>query len=298
VTVTIAELNSVPEATLRPKLPRPTTILLASIPILTSLCTCILCGVYGDWYCFSMILLGIITSGLSCFVIGSAELIFTHPIPASGSPMGDGLMKGDKEMVIILGKEGAVNSVTRGEFSMVFADRPDHKNVGRCSLLLVIQFLAQLLLIPQGTLFGQIMFLASLASSWAYNSYLSSFDREKIQRKMLKEQVLDNPKLTKYKLGTWTTVAVFILLILQPSKPEKFLNDLIPNDTETWTIWKKAVLDKVEKKRELYFVPDDYEGVDEKDRSLLETLYNDAKAAYDGFLEYVPGMSDDVEKVA
>jgi hypothetical protein len=303
VTLTIAELKTVPDYKLSPKLPRPATILLASIPILTSLCTCVLCGVYGDWYCFSMILLGIVTSGLSCLVIGSADLRFSHPEPANGSPRGDGLMKGDNEMVILLGEEGAVNSVTRGEFSLVFSDSPMHKNVGRCSLLLVLQFLAQLLLIPQGTLFGQIMFLASLAVSWAYNSYLSSFDRERIQRKMLKEVVLDNPKLTKYKLGTRTTMAVFVLLVLQPPNPAKFLNDLLPNDTKTWTIWKQAVLNRIEGNGELYFFPGDYEGVDEKERPLLETLYNDATAAYNGFQKYAPGkytpeMSDNVEKIA
>jgi len=125
VTVTIAKFGDEPKYKMNPVLSQP-TIHLAAIPILSSLITCVVCGVYEDWYCFSMILLGIITSGLSCFVIGSAKLYFTHPKPAPGSPKGDGIMEGSGEMVILLGDEGAVSSVTRGEFSLVFADSPDH----------------------------------------------------------------------------------------------------------------------------------------------------------------------------
>jgi len=283
---------------MNPQLPRPTTIHLAFIPILCSLATCALCGVYEDWYCFAMILLGLTTSGLSCFVIGSAKLYFTHPKPAPGSPKGDGIMTGGKEMVILLGVEGAVNSVTRGGFSLVFADGPNHGNVGICSALLVLQFVAQLLLIPQGTLFGQIMFVASLAVSWAYNSYLSSSDREKIQRKMLREEILPDMTLTKYKLGTRTTMVVFVLLVLRSRNPEKLLNNLLPNDTNTWNIWKRVVLEKMGANQPLSFDEGDYEGVDAVERPLLENLYKDAKAAYDGFQEFVPGKSDDIEKVA
>jgi hypothetical protein len=298
VTVTVAKLGGEPEYKMNPLLPQPTTIHLASIPILSSLATCILCGVYEDWYCFSMILLGIITNGLSCFVIGSAKLFFTHPKPAPSSPMGDGVMMDGKEVVILLGVEGAVNSVTRGEFSLVFKDSPNHGSVGMCSLLLILQFVAQLLLIPQGSLFGQILFVASLGVSWAYNSYLSSSDREKIQRRTLREKILPDMKLEKYKLGTWTTTVVFVLLVLRSSNPEKLLNRLCPNDTNTWKIWKKAVLEKVKGNEPLSFDDDDYEGVDEGERPLLEMLYGDAETAYNGFREVVPGKSDDIEKIA
>jgi len=295
VTVTIAKFGDEPEYKMNPVLPPP-TIYLAAIPILSSLITCVVCGVYEDWYCFAMILLGIITSGLSCFVIGSAKLYFTHPKPAPGSPKGDGIMEGSGEMVILLGDEGAVNSVTRGEFSLIFADRPNHRNVGRCSLLLILQFVAQLLLIPQGTLFGQIMFVASLGVSWMYNSYLASSDREQIQRRMLREKVLDM-KLTKYKLGTRTTMVTFVLLVLRSSDPEKLLNKLLPNDTNTWNIWKRVVLEKLKGNKPLSFDEDDFEGVDASERVMLENLFGDAEAAYNGFLDYVPGKSDDIEKI-
>jgi hypothetical protein len=295
--VTIATLGDEPEYKMNTQLPHPNTIHLAIIPILTSLATCALCGVYEDWYCFSMILLGIITSGLACFVIGSAKLYFIHPKPAPGCPMGDGMMTG-KEMVILLGVEGAVNSVTRGRFSLVFIDNPHHRNVGICAFFLIIQFVAQLLLIPQGSLFGQIMFLGSLAVSWVYNCYLSSTDREKLQREMLRKIVLPQMKLTKYRLGTRTTMVVFVLLVLRPSNLEKLLNALLPNDTNTWNIWKRVVLEKMEGKKPLSFDDGDHEGVDSREKELLENLYQDAEAAYNGFLKLVPGKSDNIEKVA
>jgi len=263
-TVTIVELRHIPPSTLHPVLPRPGSIVTACVPILVSVGTCIVCGVYRDWYCFAMILLGTVTNGISCFVIGSAALTFTHPEPAKGSPRGDGFIKGDKGMVILLGEEGAVNAVTRGEFSLLFADKPNHQNVGRCAVLLIIQFLAQLLLIPQATLFGQLMFLLSLGVSWGYNSFLSSWDRVKVQRRIMMEKVLDRPQMTKYKLGTRTTMAVFVLLVLQPPHPEVMLNGILPNDTKTWRIWKKAVVDKLTGGVELYFNESDYEDVDEE----------------------------------
>ena len=298
VTVTIARLQHEPDYKINPQLPRPTTILLAFIPILSSLATCVLCGVYEDWYCCAMILLGIITSGLSCFVIGSAKLCFTHPTPSAGSPNGDGIMRSGKEIVVLLGSQGAVNTVTRGEFSLIFADSPNHGNVGVCSLLLVLQFVAQLLLIPQGSLFGQIMFLISLAVSWVYNSYLSSSDREKIQRRMLREKILPDMRLTKYKLGTNVTMVVFVLLVLRPSNPEKLLNNLLPNDTDAWNVWKRVVLNKVKEGKPLSFDNGDYEDVAVNEKPLLEILYKDAKAAYDGFVEFLPGMSGNIEQVA
>jgi len=151
----------------------------------------------------------------------------------------------------------------------------------------VLQFVAQLLLIPQGSLFGQIMFVGSLGVSWLYNSYLSSFDREKIQRRVLREKILPDMKLTRYKLGTRTTMVAFVLLVLRSSNPEKLLNNLLPNDTNTWNIWRRVVLEKMKGNLPLSFDDGDYEGVDAAERPLLENLYKDAKAAYDGLLEFV-----------
>jgi hypothetical protein len=67
--VTITDLNLVPELETRPSLPALKKSALALIATMFSLCGCALCGHYQDWYCFSMILLGIVANGLSWLAI-------------------------------------------------------------------------------------------------------------------------------------------------------------------------------------------------------------------------------------
>ncbi|KAG9317857.1 hypothetical protein JVU11DRAFT_2084 [Chiua virens] len=287
--ITIAELNHAPAPLMQPRRINAYSPILASIPISVSVGTCVACGVFEDWYSFSMILLGMVANGVSCLVIGSGKFIFTHPDPAKGSPPGDGILGSDREIVLLKGAEGAVNSVTRGRFSLNFSSEPHFKNIGWCSMLLTIQFIAQLLLIPQGTLFGQIMFVASLGVSWIYNSWLSSLDKEKLQRDIVINHVLENPILTKYAFGTRTAVAVFILLVLQPTEPARILNELLPNDTKVWRQWKETILHKLGAKEKLEFCDSDWEldGFGQQERSLLQTLYGDARTAYGGYTQYM-----------
>ncbi|KAG6378018.1 hypothetical protein JVT61DRAFT_13697 [Boletus reticuloceps] len=40
----------------------------------------------------------------------------THPKPAKGSPAGDGILTSDKDIILLRGTEGAVNSIMRGRF--------------------------------------------------------------------------------------------------------------------------------------------------------------------------------------
>ncbi|KAI9569294.1 hypothetical protein HD554DRAFT_2020677 [Boletus coccyginus] len=288
VGVTVAELKHVPPPQFHPRRINAYSPVFASIPIAVSVGTCVASGVFEDWYSFSLILLGTLTSGISCLVIGSGKFTFTHPDPAKGSPPGDGILSSDKGIVLLKGAEGAVNSITRGRFSLDFASEPQYKNIGWCSILLTIQFIAQLLLIPQASLFGQIMFVTSLGVSWIYNSWLSSLDKERIQRDILVNSVLEKPVLTKYTLGTRTTTVVFVLLVLQPSEPIKILDELLPNDTKVWRRWKETIVRRLLNQEKLEFAGADWEldGFNQQERSLLETLYGDAQAAYGGYVQY------------
>ena len=169
--------------------------------------------------------------------------------------------------------------------------QPRNILIGLCSILLTCQFLTQLLLIPQGSLLGQIMFVASLAISWAYNTFLSSLDREDIQTEILVADVLklEPGKMRKFEFGTWTAMAVFACLALQPDvndplrRPRKLLDGLIPNDTEVWELWKAAVVEKLVKSAPLRFVEGDCEvkGLDDEEQELLQTLLKDAEVAYE-----------------
>jgi hypothetical protein len=85
------------------------------------------------------------------------------------------LVADHREVVILKGGEVTVSSITTGKSTL---SSGNSTNVARCSLLLTARFMVQLLLAPQDYLFGQIMFLISLAISWIYsNSFLSSFDK-------------------------------------------------------------------------------------------------------------------------
>ncbi|KAG2335765.1 hypothetical protein BDR05DRAFT_860663, partial [Suillus weaverae] len=233
--------------------------LYAVLPIAVSFTTCALCGWAHDWFCFSMILLGIVSSGIFSVVMGSARLKLQGVNSAPTAPPGDGMLMDGDDIVLLLGKEEDIATITRGSFVLEYD--PWYNAIGLCSLLLVIQLLAQLLLIPQGTLSGQIMFLISFAASWAYNLYLSSINNEDIQKQLiLKELHLEKQHMRTYIFLTRTSAAVFACLMLQPVdvngkyiaadkweclgfKPDVIIHNFIPNDTQVWDTWRKKVLE-------------------------------------------------------
>lgn len=287
ISVTIFELHHTPEARMSPPPQRTLAPRLAMVPTLTSFATCATCALCEDWWSFSMILLGILTSGISCLVIGSGQLIFMHPTSAPGSPPGDGILVSDREFVLLKGSKGAVNSVTQGRFSLHFDSEPHYRNIGWCSVLLMFQFTAQLVLIPEGRLFGQLMFVVSLAVSWMYNLWLSSFDKQRVQLEMLMN-VLHRPRSTKYALGTRMSMVVFVLLILAPEDPRKLMDLFLPNDTKALTVWKDAVTSHLREAKPLLFNECGYDdGTFSKDEmTQLEVFFGDAASGYHSFTSY------------
>ncbi|KAF8439819.1 hypothetical protein L210DRAFT_3402134 [Boletus edulis BED1] len=291
VGITIVDLSHAPPSEMDPARSNAFALLAASVPIATSIGTCALCAAYEDWYASSLILVGIVASGVSCLVLGSADFVFTHPEPAKGSPAGDGILTSDKDIVLLRGTEGAVNSITRGRFFLRFSSAAHDNLLWWCSLLFFVQCITQLLLIPQASLFGQAMFLASLGVSALYNAWLSSLDKDKIHRKLLFERVLENPSLTKYTLGTRTTAVVFMLLVLQLQDPTKLLDEFLPNDTKVWKQWKTVISEQLRHPRDHSFLSEsnlgDVDGFTQQEQQLLNLLYEDARAAYNGYKDYL-----------
>ncbi|KAG1735402.1 hypothetical protein EDB19DRAFT_1994695 [Suillus lakei] len=306
----------------------------AFFPIATSVATCILCAWGHDWYCFSLILLGILANGISCFVIGSASIVLQS----------DGMLMDGNHVIVVLGKEKNVITITQGKFRLEYKPwvrmriRKERRNrgivgdgiqnvhhwlgrkdaesdpgvqndedaeinneyaaIGLCSLLLVIQFLTQLLLIPQGKLFGQVMFLISFAASWAYNLFLSSMDKEYLQEDLLVQTLnLSEDRMKTYKLGTRTTAAVFACLALQPDcepgewekrgfKPQEILRQFIPNDTHVWAVWRDQVLEQMKSSKsilqslDLEACGNRIDAFDDGEKKLLSDLLLDARTAY------------------
>lgn len=264
-----------------------------AIPITSSLATCLACAFVRDWLAFGLIILGMVSNGLSCFVIGSGKLHFQLVEPSPYAPRGDGFLMLRNDIVILKGAEKEVASIIKAKLVLDMGNGEEFNTVGICSLLLLSQFLIQLLLVPQATLFGQIMFLSSLAVSWGYNSFLSSLEKEKIQTDLLWKS-LDEPPITKFALpnrGSQAACACFVLhagvdMSKKSStnfKPKKILEYMIPNDTRVWEAWREHVAKQVLSKKTIKdFEP--YEeliaDLEDEEQQLLKQLLADAKYGY------------------
>lgn len=288
VSVTIASLKQVPG--LRERMTfnhRPP--LVAIVPILASLATCITCGLYREWYAFSMIFLGMFARGSVCVFIGSGELVFDHPKPAEGSPSGDGILGNDRELVLLKGEERVVNAVTRGRMFFRFRSKHACRMAEWCSILLIVQAIAQLILIPQSQLFGQLMFLISLAVSWSYNVWLSSVDKKDVRNEIF-SKVLGEPNLTKFTFPNRVSAVVFLLLALNydcqsPGNLKrlgKIMDTLLPTDAEVWEIWKESVLKKLSG-QELRSEDSRHPNLSDSDGKLLKKFLEDTETAYTAF---------------
>ncbi|KAJ8585691.1 hypothetical protein M405DRAFT_397135 [Rhizopogon salebrosus TDB-379] len=317
---------------------------IALFPIAASVVTCILCAWNDDWYCFSLILLGILANGISCVVIGSAPVVLHSVTTPRNAPPGDGMLMDGTHVVVILGKEKDVSAITQGKFQLDYKPwvrmrattkegrkqvivvdvihrwlgkkdaesgpwveddevNNEYAAIGLCSLLLVLQFVAQLLLIPQGTLFGQVMFLTSFAVSWIYTLFLSSMDKKYLHEELFIQALnLSEDHMKTYKMGTRTAAAVFACLALQPDhdsgewakqsfRPSDILRQFIPNDTKVWAVWRDQVSTQMKNNtpalQSLYLEACDYR-LTEKERSLLTTLLSDARTACQQYMILQP----------
>jgi hypothetical protein len=173
--------------------------------------------------------------------------------------------------------------------------------------------LLQLLLIPQGTLLGQITFLSTFIISWTYNLYLSSLDKEKVQRQLLLKTLECNLPTSNFELGTRTSAAVFTALVLRPPStaplaiqeeaPIKLLKCFLPNETDVWAKWREHVGERIkntnwsenttrsevdECKRLLKVYDGGANGLINS-KQLLDNLLNDACDAFEGYYEFLGG---------
>jgi hypothetical protein len=272
--------------------------LCAAIPIASSLATCIACVIVRDWTASALIVLGMVSSGLSCFVIGSGKLHFQISQSSLYAPRGDGLLLMRNDVIILKGAERDVTSITKARLMLDMGHSEQFNTIGVCSLLLLAQFFIQLLFVPQATLFGQIMFVSSLGVSWAYNSFLSSLEKEKIQTELLWKS-LDNPHTTKLTFPNRGAQAAFTCFALHAGvdqtkkssrdfKPKMILERMIPNDTRVWVAWRDHVAKQVlSKEKYKSFRPDEQVMVDleEEERQLLMQMLADAEDGYKGCQE-------------
>ncbi|PPQ96069.1 hypothetical protein CVT26_004702 [Gymnopilus dilepis] len=210
-----------------------------------SLGACVICGIFGDWFCFAMILLGILSNGISCFIIGSGRLQVKGTNPSPNSPPGDGIIEGSGRVILLKGTELSVTTITRAKFYLHYASETRYYDIGWSAAALTTQFLLQLFIIPQGTLFGQIMFLSSLAVSWLYNAYLASLDKEALQTGILTKVLLQEPKIRTIRFPKRTALVVFVAMYTRAEEPRQFLDEMIPNDTAVWRLVKQTITEAI-----------------------------------------------------
>ncbi|KAI6002519.1 hypothetical protein EDC04DRAFT_3074376 [Pisolithus marmoratus] len=281
VTVTIVKLGQPPRASVEVLSPILYASYFAIIPVTVSMTACVLSAVYSDWYALAIILFGITANGSASMVIGSGKFFFTHPESAPGSLPGDGILDLDDGVVLLKGEEEAVSVVTRGRFFLLFRSEGASLKLGICSILLIMQSLVMLIFISQSSFFGQLMFVGSLTLSWAYNLWVWTFDKGKIQRKILNE-ILGQPVFTKFILKTRTSMLVFVALALQLRDATKIIKVAVFPSTEVWDKWKEMVIERLVGGQELEFKQEDWncDGFSDEQKCLLEVFLKDAMAAY------------------
>ncbi|KAI0822583.1 hypothetical protein BC628DRAFT_671493 [Trametes gibbosa] len=284
--VTTFQINPTAGKLLEKPLPRLTygfaLPALSSLTILSSFATCAMCAFIRDYWCFAGILWGIFASGTACFWIGSAQLVLSHPELDPGSPpLGNALLYDDKDIAVLRGPCDAVDALARGHFHVQFNGKPTRGTIGACSLLLRIQSIAQVLLVPQGTFFGQLMFVASLGVTWCFNAYLSALSKKRIQTQVLLG-ALQIKEAQRRSFGTRTAQVVYAVLALKATNPRKVLDDLLPNDTPAWRRWKTLLVRGLSQPESFEFVDADWNspGLSPADHKVLCGLVQDAEDAW------------------
>ncbi|KAI0637290.1 hypothetical protein C8Q77DRAFT_560230 [Trametes polyzona] len=274
--VTVADIHRASASEVHPTL----KVAAPFLPILASIGASAGCAVIGDWPTFSMIVLGMICNATTSSVLRSGDLTFTRPASTPGSPAGDGFLEAGNEIVVLRGSEDAVSTVTRGHFSLRFKNEKALGRLATAATLSTIQCLAQLIVVPQGTVLGQSCFLFSIATAWLYHSLLSSVEK-KAKAKVVLEDLLEAPTTTRFSLGTRSAMAVFLMQVLKPTNIEEQLSILIPNNTRVWQAWRKTVARRLQDEKPSFDGPPPAEaaGFTTEESILMHTLLGDAQAA-------------------
>ncbi|RDX49360.1 hypothetical protein OH76DRAFT_1483300 [Lentinus brumalis] len=237
-----------------------------------SLAMCIVCALARDWWCFASILTGIFAGGYirRPLIVTRARLEVTSPECGPNSPKEterneEGLLLHERGVILL--RQCKLAKLRGGLFA------------------LVIQFLVQLVLIPQGTLFGQLMFVASLGLSATYNVYLAMHQDDLQTDYLLDLCGLDESSFKQTTMKSKAGMAVFACLALrhQPLySPRKLLDELVTANGAVWSRWKELVAYKLEKAEPMEFSQEGegVQGLDEAEKASLAELLKDAEDAY------------------
>ncbi len=262
-----------------------------AIPAYASTATCILCALARDWWCFVSILIGVyagafirVALGMGRFTVASPDCV-QHPQEETDEKeegcnhthASEGLLLHARGIIVLRGSKSTLVRLTRGRFHIEFSARMDSIQINIGLSALAIQFLMQLVLIPQGTLFGQLMFVASLAVSSMYNVHLA-MRQDTLQTQYLLDLCgLNQSSFKQTPMKSKAGMAVFACLALRHQPlyaPRKLLDELVTANGAVWSRWKGLVAGKLETGEPIEF---SQEG--EVEASLAKLL-KDAEDAY------------------
>ncbi|KAG1740545.1 uncharacterized protein EDB91DRAFT_1133068 [Suillus paluster] len=270
--------------TLPPRSYRHTS--LSIIPIATSFAACAICAIAEDWLSLAMILLGMVTSGITSFVMSTGKITLERLRPADGVPPGDGMLLSDTRIVILRGNEEDVNAVTKGKLRLNLGG--GRKILLLCASIALLQVTLQLVLMPFRSPQGQLAFLLSFLMSGACNLYLSAMEDD-IQSSALLT-LLKTPEVKTYQASSRACAAVLACLALcwgSDTEPLQVLQEIVPtNEPRTWKVWSEFVVESIQNRSTQLIYGDDLTGdMNKREKVLLTELVDDAQAAYDQYME-------------
>ncbi|KAG1888318.1 hypothetical protein F4604DRAFT_1645330 [Suillus subluteus] len=301
-----------PRSSLHSSLP-PRSSLDASLPIIastTSIVACAICARVEDWLSFMMILLGMVSSGITSSIMCTAKITLERLKPADGVPPGDGMLLSDKRIVILRGKEEVVNAVTKAKLRLKL--KGGGYTLLPCAFIALSQVTLQLIYMPSGSLTGQLMFLLSLLVSGGCNLYLSMKGNDVQSSALI--PLLDIANVETYQTNSRTTAAVLACLALcwnSSTPPKQILKEIVPVEPTLWKILSESLLTNIQKKHDHFRLgvsgnlsdeereflnglvaefklPGGSSNLSDGDRELLNQLVADAEAAYHRYyVDYV-----------
>ncbi|OAX36902.1 hypothetical protein K503DRAFT_743548 [Rhizopogon vinicolor AM-OR11-026] len=288
--VTIVDFKkSIPTGndTLRPRSSRNSSILI--IPTATSIVACAFCASMEDWLAFTMILLGMVCSGIASFILSTGKITLGEQLkPARGVPPGDGMLLSDTHIVILRGNEEDVNAVTKGKLRLKL--KGGDCTLLLCAFLVSLQVALQLVFMPFASLAGQLMFLLSLLMSGACNLYLSA--KEDDIRSNALFTLLNTPEVKTYEARSRASAAVLACLALcwESRTPAKeILQELVPIKPRPWAACSACLAQNIQEQNgEFMYSPELKEMLDEGENNFLTDLIDDVHAAYDRYIKDHP----------
>ncbi|KAI6030115.1 hypothetical protein EDC04DRAFT_110946 [Pisolithus marmoratus] len=160
---------------------------------------------------------------------------------------------------------------------------------GQVGTIEEVPTIAQLILIPRSDFSGQLVFVISIAISWAYNLWLSFHDEARVEEAIFKE-ILGTPRLRKFAFRNHTSAVAFILLILKGDPVflvvwKKILDIYLPWGPRVWEIWREVIIERLERRESFTFTESlwNRKELTPQEQGLLRGLLQDAEDAVEAY---------------